>query len=345
MIHTSELVSDFSELITEHHGEHGAFSHCDTFETANDGALIFIQQADQLATEASVVVTTATVAEQIKDSFKGFIAVVEDVRLAQALIKQAYDDYRSDDAEWPRIHPSAVIHDSADIDPSCRVGPNVVIGKDVQLAHGVVVRSNSVIEFESKIGANSVINSNVNIGYRTQIGSNVIVKSGAIVGNEGFGFAKDKNNHYQRIPHTGNVVIEDDVFVGCNSCIDRGTYGATLVGRGVKIDNLCHIAHNVRIAEDTILIAQTGIAGSAQIGKRVILSGQTGILDHQKVADDVVLVHRGGVMQNIEQSGAYGGFPPLPMREHIKRLNYHERAEKRFAKLDARLKALEAEQD
>lgn len=332
----------FADLIVSSHGEDTQFSHTSAYEAAEQGSLIFIQKSDQLNPIAAVVVTTEAVAEQIAAEFEGLIVCVKDVRLAQALIKQRYHDYDRLDSEWPRIHPSAVIHPSAKIAESSRVGPNVVIGKDVVIGNDVVIRSNSVIEFKVQIGDGTTINPNATIGQSCVIGKRVIVQSGCVIGSEGYGFAKAPDNHYERVPQTGNVVIEDDVFVGSNSSIDRATYGSTVIQRGVKIDNLCHIAHNVLVGEDSLIIAQTGIAGSSKVGKRVIASGQSGILDHQTVADDAVLVHRAGVIDNVPSSGMYGGLPARPMREHTRRTKIVEYVTKRFNKLEAQLKELQA---
>ncbi|MEO0367594.1 MAG: UDP-3-O-(3-hydroxymyristoyl)glucosamine N-acyltransferase [Pseudomonadota bacterium] len=345
MISTQQLLDDFSHLILQSQGEHTVFARTAAYENASDDALIFIQKADQLDALPAAIVTTSAVASEISERFDGFVACVEDVRLSQAYIKQAYDDYASEDAEWSRIHETAVVHESATIPDSCRIGPNVVVGKDVVLGDRVIVRANSVIEFGAQIGAGSIINTCVTIGYHSVLGKNVIIKSGCAIGNEGFGFAQTKEKAYVRIPHTGNVLIEDDVFVGCNCCIDRGTYGSTIIRRGVKIDNLCHIAHNVLLEEDCLLVAQTGIAGSSKFGKRVIASGQTGVLDHKTVADDAILVHRTGVMEDIPTGGMWGGLPPKPFREHMKRMKLDEVVERRFKKLEAKLLELSEKQE
>ena len=154
------------------------------------------------------------------------------------------------------------------------------------------------------------------------------------------GFRFSTNKHYERIPHTGNVVIEDDVFVASNCCIDRGTYGSTLIKRGVKVDNLCHIAHNVEIGEDCLIIGQTGLAGSCKIGDRAILSGQSGVLDHKKVPAETILVHRGGVIEDIPSGGMWGGIPAKPMREHTRRFKLDDYVLKRFAKLEEKIALL-----
>ena len=199
-----------------------------------------------------------------------------------------------------------------------------------------------MIERDVEIGNDCTIHSQANIGYGSKLGNRVIIRSGAVVGNEGFGFAKDENNHYHRVPHTGYVEIQDDVQIGSNCNIDRGTYGATLIKRGCKIDGLCHIAHNVVLGENCILVSQCGIAGSTIVGDRVILSGQTGVLDHLKIADDAVLIHRAGVIQDIPTGGIWGGLPPKPMKEHMKRNNSYKTLEKKIAKLEEKISELKS---
>lgn len=333
---SDDLLNEFGDMIVSHQGPERAFNNVASTQQANASSLVFVPSVEQIPAAAAVIVTHQDVLRQTDQELDCFVACVTDVRLAQAKIKQHFDDYQNADLEWPAIHPSAVIHQSASLGDGCRIGPNAVIGADCQLAKGVVVRANSSIEHSVSIGENSIINANVNIGYGTQIGKRVIVQGGAIIGSEGYGFAADQDNHYHRIPHTGNVVLQDDVHVGANSCIDRGTYTSTLIARGVKIDNLVHIAHNVQVGEDTLLTAQTVIAGSANIGARVIASGQTGILDHKSVPDDTVLVQRAGVSESLPHGGMWAGSPAKPFREWVKA----QGLAKKIAKLEAQLKQL-----
>ena len=203
-----------------------------------------------------------------------------------------------------------------------------------------VVRSNVVIEHNSRIGNDCTIHSQVNIGYASQIGDRVIIRSGATIGGEGFGFAPDENKKYHRVPHTGFVEIHDDVHIGSNSNVDRGTYGKTLLKRGSKLDSLVHIAHNVELGEDCIMVSQAGIAGSTTVGNRVIISGQIGILDHLKVCDDVVLVHRAGVTADITEKGVWAGLPAKPMKEYVKSLNTDKRLSKKIKMLEKEIETL-----
>lgn len=347
MTFSSQQVCDaISELIIEQPNSISEFSRVSPIENYDANSLIFITTTQQSAVIQkalpAVVVTCEEVACALVDELNSTCVIsVNNVRLAQALVKAHFDDLDVRDDEWPNIHPSAVIHTSATIGNDVRVGPNVVIGKQCIIGDNTVIRSNSVIERNVTIGTNCVIHSLVNINQACTIGNRVILRPGVIIGNEGFGFAKDDNGHYHRIPHTGTVEIQDDVQVGSNSNIDRGTYGKTLIQRGVKMDAFCHVAHNVNVGEDTLLVAQCGVAGSSNIGKNVVLSGQSAISDHCNIAEGVVLVHRGGVTEDITEPGMWAGTPAKPMKEYVRNLNSGEKIKRLERKLNAKIKLLD----
>lgn len=334
----AELSKIFNELVTAPENLSGEFSTIDSPDTYTNTSLIFISEEAALPDFSSsfpaAIVTNSSIASRIEAPCA--ILITKNVRLAQALIKQHYQDYDVSDPEWDALHSSAVVHPTAQLSEGVRIGPNVVIGAHVEIGRNTVVRAGTVIESATKIGADCVINSLVNIGQGSIIGKRVIVRPGTVIGGEGFGFAQDSQNRYQRVPHTGVVVIEDDVQIGSNCNIDRATYGRTLIRRGVKIDALCHVAHNCTIGEDTLLIAQSGLAGSSKLGERVICSGHTGVLDHKSVADDVVLVHRCGVTEDITEPGMWAGTPAKPFKEYVRNLNLI----KKIDKLERELKHL-----
>jgi len=329
-------MSKFNDIVQTTYGQPQTFKQTSCPLSCGADDLVFVFELSSVPNAAAVIVTCLEVADQIKDCSSAHIIVVDDVRLAQAKIKQHVDDYQAHDLEWDAIHPSAVIHHTVELGEGCRVGPNAVLGANCVVADNVTIRAGAIIEHGVVIGAESIINANVNIGYGCQLGQRVVVQAGAVIGSEGYGFAPDKQNHYHRVPHTGRVVLGNDVHVGANSCIDRGTYGDTKIAAGVKIDNLVHIAHNVEVGEDTMLTAQTVIAGSTKIGKRVIASGQTGVLDHLSIADDAILVHRCGVSENITTGGMWAGSPAKPFKEFVRGLALH----KKVAKLELQIKQL-----
>ena len=341
MSHSAKnLCTLFSSLVLDARNTDAEFSRIDSSENYAEDSLIFVSDQTQLRSPApAVLITTEDLAASLPDEGHCVISV-KNIRLAQATIKQHYCDYDASDSEWEAIHPSAVIHPSAQLGVNVRIGPNTVVGANVVIGQGTQVRANCVLEHNASIGSDCIINNLVNIGYHCVLGDRVIIRSGAIVGNEGFGFGQDENSRYHRIPHTGIVEIQDDVQIGANCTVDRGTYGKTLIARGVKIDALCHIGHNTLIDEDALIVAQTGISGSCTIGKRVIASGQTGTIDHRTIADDAVLVHRCGVTEDIPSAGMWAGTPPKPFREYVRGLNL----EKKVEKLARALKALENDQ-
>ena len=333
----AELVERFSDLIqTSHNHQSAVFSQIDCVKTCSASSLVFVDAPSQMpSVTPSVIVTQHKMAAELSDADYCVIGV-KNVRLAQAKIKQTYQDYDSNDSEWGAIHDSATVHPSARLGDNVRLGPGVVIGENVTIGSGTQIRANSVIEHGAILGENCIINTQVNIGYNCELGDRANIHSGVVIGNEGFGFAQDHERTYHRIPHTGIVKIGDDVQIGANSNIDRGTYEATIIGDGVKLDSLCHIAHNVHIDEGTLFASQACIAGSTYIGKRVMASGQVGILDHLEIADNTVLVHRTGVTENITKAGMYAGVPAKPFKEYVRGLG----AIKRIDKLTAQVKEL-----
>ena len=291
-------------------------------ESCAPGDLVFVEKPELVeaakAAKPSAIVTTRELLDHFSDLQNCAVFTSPNVRLAQALLRQAYVDRNLYDTEWPRIHPAAVIHETVTVPEDVIIGPGVVLGRNVKLGHRAVIMANCVVEENAQIGDATVLHPGVVIGYDCEIGARCIVKSGCVIGMEGFGFAQDQQRKSYRIPQLGKVVIEDDVVLGANCTVDRATYGETRICSGVKIDTLCHIAHNVKLDEDVIIASQTSIAGSTYIGKRVLMSGQTGVLDHLSINDDVVLVQRAGVISDIDKPGMYAGHPVQPVRQYFK---------------------------
>lgn len=243
----------------------------------------------------------------------------------------------------PGIHPTAVI------------GENVELGKDVSIQPFVVIEDNS------KIGDHTTLCAGVYIGYYTQVGNDclvypcvsireriiignrVIIHSGTIIGSDGFGFATLKGVHH-KIPQIGTVEIEDDVEIGANVTIDRARFDKTWIKKGVKIDNLVQIAHNVVIGENSIIVAQVGISGSTTIGKNVIIAGQAGLIGHITIGDNVVIAGKSGVTKNIPADLHVSGFPAREKGRDMKAYAYISRFPKLLKKislLEERIKKLE----
>lgn len=195
--------------------------------------------------------------------------------------------------------------------PCVFIGDYVTLGDRVTLYPGVVV-ANGVA-----IGDDVVVYPNVSILERCQIGSRVVIHAGSVIGSDGFGFASDGDRYY-KIPQVGTVRIDDDVEIGACNAIDRATFGRTWIKRGVKIDNLVHIAHNVVVGEDTVLVAQVGISGSVTIGNHAILAGQAGVAEHVTIGNGVTIGARAGVNKSIPDGHIVSGFPAVPHRLWLK---------------------------
>lgn len=205
------------------------------------------------------------------------------------------------------IPENAVIGEDAYIGAYAVIGENVKIGKGVQIYPQVYVADNVVI------GDNVTLYSGVKVYKNCVIGNNVIIHSGAVIGSDGFGFAPDEKGIYHKIPQLGNVVIEDDVEIGSNTCIDRSSMdGHTTLKKGVKLDNLIQIAHNVTVGENTVMAAQVGIAGSTEIGKRCMFGGQSGIVGHLRIGDGTIMAARAAMMKNTTEPCSWEGAPALP---------------------------------
>jgi UDP-3-O-[3-hydroxymyristoyl] glucosamine N-acyltransferase len=209
------------------------------------------------------------------------------------------------------------------VSPKAKLGTGVYIGSFVYIDEDVVIGDNVKIYPNTFIGAgvqiksNTTIFSGANIYAQCKIGENCVIHSGVIIGGDGFGFAPNSENNYSKIPQIGNVVIEDFVEIGANSTIDRATLGSTIIRKGVKIDNLIQIAHNVEIGENTVIAAQTGIAGSAKIGKNCMIGGQVGIVGHITIANGVKIAAQSGIGSSIkEENSIWQGSPAFSIGDY-----------------------------
>ncbi len=215
------------------------------------------------------------------------------------------------------IDKSAIVGDNCTIPESCFIGPYVVIGDRVKLGERVIIMAGSKIGDEVIIGDDSFIGYNVIIDDSSVIGKRVKIQHGAVIGKEGFGFYRGQEG-YIRIPHLGNVVIEDDVEIGANSVVDRATLGSTIIKKGTKIDSLVLVGHNVKVGEDTAIAGQSGVAGSSEVGNRCMIGGQVGIADHLKVGDNTIIFAKTGVIGDIPSNSVVSGIPARPHREWLK---------------------------
>jgi UDP-3-O-[3-hydroxymyristoyl] glucosamine N-acyltransferase len=248
-------------------------------------------QKDAKPTKASCLI----VYESFDESLTCSLIKVKNPKLAFAKI------YRFLTQKAPK---AANIHPMAFVSTTAKIGKNVEIG------------AFSFVGENSQVGDNCVIHSNVSIEHDCEIGNGVILHAGVVIGADGFGYVRDENE-YLKFPQIGTVVIEDNVEIGANSCVDRGALGETRIGEGTKIDNLCQIAHNVTIGKRVIIAAQTGISGSTKVGDDVVLAGQVGIADHVTIESGVVIGAKSAVFPNKKvRKGVWCGIPIQPMDEY-----------------------------
>lgn len=239
---------------------------------------------------------------------------VNDARICFVKVLEMYQQYKSNKSG---IDASAKISDKAIIGEHVYVGPNATILAGSVIGNNSKIYGNVYIGEQVKVGTNTVIQSGAIIQDDSEIGSDCKIYSGVIIGGDGFGFAPNSENNYQKVVHIGNVVIEDHVEIGANTTIDRGTLGSTRICKGAKLDNLIQIAHNVEIGENTVMAAQTGVAGSTKIGKNCMIGGQVGFVGHISIADGVKIAAQSGIASSIkEESSIWQGSPAIPIGEY-----------------------------
>jgi UDP-3-O-[3-hydroxymyristoyl] glucosamine N-acyltransferase len=211
----------------------------------------------------------------------------------------------------PGIHSTAVVHSSAKIGKGAHIGPYAVVAEDVRIGEDAVLLAHVVIYRGARIGNNFLAHAHVVVREHCRIGENVILQNGVIVGGDGFGFAKDDSGRWHKIVQSGPAVIEDDVEIQANACIDRASVGETHIARGAKIDNLVQVGHGSRVGEDTLLCAQVGLAGSTEVGKNVILAGQVGVAGHCKIGDGAIATAQSGVPNDVAAGAVVSGYPAI----------------------------------
>ena len=242
------------------------------------------------------------------------------------------------------VHPTAVVAPGARLGPGVCVGEHAVIRPGARIGPDTIVDAGAFVGEDVCIGKQCLIGPRVTLYHGVRIGDRVQIHAGSVVGGEGFGYVWT-GERQQKIPQLGTVVVEDDVEIGCNTCIDRATFGETRIGRGVKIDNLVQVAHNDAIGEHSILVAQVGLAGSITLQRRVTLGGQVGVADHVTIGEGAVVAAKAGVANDIPPGETHFGTPSHPI-QHAKRmfaaLSLLPRWLQKVREMDRRLRRLEA---
>ncbi len=211
----------------------------------------------------------------------------------------------------PGVHPTAVIHPAARIGQNASIGAYVVIDEDVEIGNDAVLLPFVVIYRGAHIGHNFFAHAHAVVREYCELGDNVILQNGAVVGADGFGFAKGADGRWQKIVQSGPTVLENDVEVQANACVDRASVGETRIARGAKIDNLVQVGHGCSVGEDSLLCAQVGLAGSTEVGKNVILAGQVGVAGHCKIGDGAIATAQSGIPNDVEAGKVVSGYPAI----------------------------------
>ena len=284
-----------------------------SLDEASEGEISFFAdprfQDSLIKTKASALLVS-----KMTDIYEGPQVIVSNPMLSYAKVATLFS---SPLPRFPGVSDKAFVHESSRIGKDVSIYPLVYVGEDTAIGDHVVLFPGVFVGDRVKIGSNTVIYPNVTIMHGCRIGSEVIVHAGTVIGSDGFGFVRDGSVNV-KIPQMGIVQIDDRVEIGANNAVDRAALGKTWIKRGVKTDNLVQIAHNVVIGEDTVIVAQAAIGGSAFIGKGVIIGGQVAISDHVRIEDGAMIGSQSGVAKSLSRGDVVSGTPAMPHRLWLK---------------------------
>jgi UDP-3-O-[3-hydroxymyristoyl] glucosamine N-acyltransferase len=281
---------------------------------AGPGQLTFVANpkyaGDARTTKASAVI--------VSDEFPLIPAAMLRSKNPYLAFARAIELFRQPPRYEPGVHPAAVVHPSAKVGEGAHIGPYVVIDQDVEIGESAVLLAHVVIYRGVRIGDNFFAHAHAVVREGCRLGNNVLLQNGVVIGADGFGFAKDDSGHWYKIVQPEPVVIEDDVEIQANSCVDRASVEETHIGRGTKIDNLVQVGHGSRIGEHSLLASQVGLGGSSNIGNHVILTGQVGVVGHCSVGDGAVVTPQSGVAGDIAPGAIVSGAPAVDHKLWLK---------------------------
>ena len=283
-------------------------------EQAGQGQLTFVSNPKYNAAAKTTRASAVIVAENFPSITTGMLRH-KNPYLAWA---KAIELFYQPPSYAPGIHPTAVVNPKASLAKNAHVGPYVVIDEDAVIGDNAVLLAHVVIYRGATIGNNFFAHAHAVVREFCQLGDNVLLQNGAVVGCDGFGFAKDEAAHWHKIVQSGNVVVESDAEIQANACIDRASTGETRIGRGTKIDNLVHIGHSCTIGHDTLLCAQVGLAGTTDVGNNVILAGQVGVSGHVKIGDGAIAIAQSGIPHDVPAGAMVSGAPAIDHRLWLK---------------------------
>jgi UDP-3-O-[3-hydroxymyristoyl] glucosamine N-acyltransferase len=301
------------------------------------GSLSFLANPkynDCLATtEASAVIIQKDL--EVSE-FKTTLIRVDDPLSSFAVLLQKYDEINR---PKPGIHSNAIIAESAKVGANASIAAGAVIGENAVIGDNCIVGPQAVIEQESRLGNNCFLHAGAKVLHHCILGNGCTLHAGVTIGSDGFGFAPS-DSEYSKVPQVGNVVLEDDVEIGSNTTVDRATMGSTILRKGVKLDNLIQVAHNVEIGEHTVIAAQTGIAGSTKIGKRCMIGGQVGIIGHLTIGDNVKIAAQSGIGNNLPDGAIVQGSPAFDVGNYRRSYVSFRRLPETLKKIEAKLAEL-----
>ena len=283
-------------------------------EKAQSGEIAFLEKAETSEAAQNTKASCLLVHENFAAELSCAFIKVKNPKLAFAKVAKQLHPPKQ---RQPEIHPTAIIAENAKIGKGVFIGAFCCIGENTEIADKTQLRAGAKIGDNVRVGRNCLFHPNVFVEDNCTIGDNVILHAGAIIGADGFGYVRDGANGYIEFPQIGTVVIEDDVEIGANTCVDRGALGETRIGAGTKIDNLVQIAHNVQIGKRVVIAAQTGISGSTIIEDDCVIGGQVGMGDHARVKSGAVIGSQAGVLPGkIVRQGIWWGTPVQPLDEY-----------------------------
>jgi len=310
-----------------------------SLEDAGPSELTFMASPKFLGKLKETRAAAVIVSKEIPQVDKPFL-IAANPYLAFAKILGFFSDQPFQDRG---VDPRAYVSPTAQIGREVNIYPFVWIGDRCSIGDRVVLYPGVYVGEDCSIGDGSVFYPNVSVYSRTKVGKRVVLHSGVVVGSDGFAYVKEGRTNV-KIPQVGTVEMGDDVEIGANTTVDRATLGKTIIQRGTKIDNLVQVAHNVVIGEDSVIVAQVGIAGSTRIGSNVTLGGQVGVSDHAEIEDNVMVGAHSGVVGKLAGNAAYTGTPAMPHREFLRVINVFQKLpelNKRLLELEKRFAALE----
>jgi UDP-3-O-[3-hydroxymyristoyl] glucosamine N-acyltransferase len=327
--------------------ENAQVSTLSKIEDGKPGSLCFLSNPKYenflYQTDASIVIVSQDFVPT--QPVKSTLVKVKDPYSAFTILLEKYNEVVNSSSNEVGIHNSSYVHPSAKIGENVYVGPFCCIEENVEIGDNTTIYAQTYVGANSIVGANCILYPGVKLYKHTILGSRVTVHSNTVLGSDGFGFAPQADGSYNKIPQIGNVVVEDDVEIGANTAIDRATMGSTFVRKGVKLDNLIQIAHNVDVGANTVVAAQSGISGSTKLGENSVIGGQVGIAGHLTLGKRTQVGAQAGINFNTEENKQWHGSPAQPLKDWMRSTVIFKKlpeVDKRVRELEAKLAALTA---